>query len=125
MTIKRKDMEKSGIAILAAGMIALAACTLGHHHHTTVVEKSNDHYLKIEYAGEVSFNNTGTAIERISSNGYVEYQNDDKKLEAKNDGRGGISYELYEGYDKLPVDNKGKEFIAEAVRIMIEKTRHR
>jgi hypothetical protein len=125
MTIKRKDMEKSGIAILVAGMIALAACTLGHHHHTTVVEKSNDHYLKIEYAGEVSFNNAGTAIESISRNGYVEYQNDDKKLEAKNDGRGGISYELYEGYNKLPFDNKGKEFIAKAVKIMIEKTRHR
>lgn len=118
-------MEKSGIAILVAGMVALAACTLGHHHHTTVVEKSNDHYLKIEYSGEVSFNNAGTAIESISRNGYVEYQNDDKKLEAKNDGRGGISYELYEGYDKLPVDNKSKEFIANAVKIMIEKTRHR
>jgi len=125
MTIKRKDMEKSGVAILVAGMIALAACTFGHHHHTTVVEKSNDHYLKIEYAGEVSFNNTGTAIESISRNGYVEYQNDDKKLEAKNDGHGGISYELYEGYDKLPLDNKGKAFIANAVKVMMEKTRHR
>ena len=118
-------MEKSGIAILVASMVALAACTLGHHHHTTVVEKSNDHYLKIEYSGEVSFNNAGTAIESISRNGYVEYLYDDKKLEAKNDGRGGINYELYEGYDKLPVDKKGKEFIAQAVKIMIEKTRHR
>lgn len=117
-------MEKSGIAILVAGMVVLAACTMGHHHHTTVVEKSNDHYLKIEYSGEVNFNNAGTAIESISRNGYVEYQNDDKKLEAKNDGRGGISYELYEGYDTLPLDSKGKEFIADAVRIMIQKTRH-
>jgi hypothetical protein len=124
MTIKRKDMEKSGIAILVAGIVVLAACTLGHHHHTTVVEKSNDHYLKIEYAGDISFNNAGTAIESISRNGYVEYQNDDKKLEAKNDGRGGISYELYDGYDRLPLDNKGKEFIANAVRVMIKKTRH-
>ena len=124
MTIKRKDMEKSGIVMLVAGMVALAACTLGHHHHTTVVEKSNDHYLKIEYSGEIDFNNAGTAIANISRNGYVEYQNDEKKLEARNDGHGGISYELYDGYDKLPLDSKGKEFIANAVRIMIEKTRH-
>lgn len=117
-------MEKSGIAILVAGMVALAACTFDHHHHTTVVEKSNDHYLKIEYAGDISFNDAGTAIESISRNGYVEYQNDDKKLEAKNDGRGGVSYELYDGYDRLPLDNKGKEFIANAVRVMIKKTRH-
>ena len=125
MTISRKDMEKSGVVMLVAGIIALAACTLGHHHHTTVIEKSNNHYLKIEYSGEVNFNNTGTAIQSISRNGYVEYQNDDKKLEARNDGRGGINYELYEGYDKLPLDSKGREFIANAVRVMIEKTRHR
>jgi len=124
MTLNKKNMEKSGIIMLVAGMVALAACTLGHHHHTTVVEKSNDHYLKIEYSGEIDFNNAGTAIVGISRNGYVEYENDDKKLEARNDGHGGISYELYEGYDKLPLDNKGKEFIANAVRIMIEKTRH-
>lgn len=124
MTIKRKDMEKSGIVMLVTGIVTLAACTLGHHHHTTVVEKSNNHYLKIEYSGDISFNNAGTAIASISRNGYVEYQNDDKKLEAKNDGHGGVSYELYEGYDKLSLDNKGKEFIADAVRIMIEKTRH-
>jgi len=117
-------MEKSGIIMLVAGMVALAACTLGHHHHTTVVEKSNNHYLKIEYSGEIDFNNAGTAIVSISRNGYVEYENDNKKLEARNDGRGGISYELYDGYDKLPLDSKGKEFIANAVRIMIEKTRH-
>ena len=125
MTIKRKDMEKSGIALLVAGMLFLAACTFGHHHHTTVVEKSNNHYLRIEYSGDISFNDAGTAIQSISRNGYVEYQNDDKKLEAKNDGHGGISYELYEGYEKLPLDNSGKEFIANAVRVMIEKTKHR
>jgi len=124
MTLNKKDMEKSGIIMLVAGMVALAACTLGHHHHTTVVEKSNNHYLKIEYSGEIDFNNAGTAIVSISRNGYVEYENDNKKLEARNDGRGGISYELYDGYDKLPLDSKGKEFIANAVRIMIEKTRH-
>ncbi len=118
-------MEKSGIALLVAGMLFLAACTFGHHHHTTVVEKSNNHYLRIEYSGDISFNNAGTAIQSISRNGYVEYQNDDKKLEAKSDGHGGISYELYEGYEKLPLDNSGKEFIADAVRVMIQKTKHR
>ncbi|HTK19924.1 MAG TPA: hypothetical protein VL442_10440 [Mucilaginibacter sp.] len=124
MRINKKDMEKTGIAILVVGIVTLAACTFGHHH-TTVVEKSNDHYLKIEYSGEINFNDAGTAIQSISRNGYVEYQNDNKKLEARNDGRGGISYELYDGYDKLPLDSKGKAFIASAVRTMIEKTRHR
>jgi len=123
MTIKRKDMEKSGIAVLVAGMIFLAACTFGKRH-TTIVEKSDNHYLRIEYAGHVSFNDDGTAIRSISRDGYVEYQRDDKKLEAKNNGNGGISYELYDGYQKLSMDERGREFIAEAVRVMMQKTHH-
>ena len=123
MTIKRKDMEKSGIALLVAVMLFLAACTFGKRH-TTIVEKSNDHYLRIEYAGHISFNENGTAIRSISRDGYVEYQRDSKKLEAKNNGNGGISYELYDGYEKLGMDERGREFIAEAVRVMMQKTHH-
>jgi len=123
MKIKRKDMEKSGIALLVTGMLFLAACTFGRRH-TTIVEKSNGHYLRIEYAGHVSFNRDGTAISSISRDGYVEYQKDDKKLEAKNNGNGGVSYELYDGYDKLGLDGRGKEFIAEAVQVMLQKGHH-
>jgi hypothetical protein len=123
MTIKRKDMEKSGIALLVAGMLFIAACTFGKRH-TTIVEKSNDHYLRIEYAGHISFNRDGTAIGSISPNGYVEYQQDDKKLEAKDDGHGGVSYELYDGYEKLGMDERGRQFIAEAVKVMMQKTHH-
>src|ERR1700753_830188 len=110
MTIKRTDMEKSGIAIVVAGIALLAACSFGRRH-TTIVENSNDHHLRIEYSGKVAFNNDGTAITSISPDGYVEYQNDDKKLEAKNNGHGGISYELYEGYTKMSLDDNGKKFI--------------
>ncbi|MDO3626100.1 hypothetical protein [Mucilaginibacter sp. BT774] len=123
MTIKRKDMEKSGIALLVAGMLFLAACSFGNRH-TTIVEKSNDHYLRIEYAGHISFNEDGTAIRSISRDGYVEYQQDSKKLEAKNNGNGGISYELYDGYEKLGMDERGRQFIAEAVKVMMQKTHH-
>ena len=49
MTLNKKDMEKSGIIMLVAGMVALAACTLGHHHHTTVVEKSNWNHANVSF----------------------------------------------------------------------------
>ncbi len=113
-------MKKFGIAILVTGLALLAACGFGRRH-TTIVENSNDHHLRIEYSGKVAFNTAGTEISNISPDGYVEYQNDDKKLEAKNDGQGGISYELYEGYTKLNLDDNGKKFIAEAVKVMKQK----
>jgi hypothetical protein len=120
MSIKINDMKKFGIAILVTGLALLAACGLGRKH-TTIIENDNNHHLRIEYAGRVYFNREGTEISSISQDGYVEYQNNDKKLEAKNDGQGGISYELYEGYTKLTLDDNGKKFIAEAVKIMKQK----
>lgn len=117
-------MEKSGIAILVAGILFLAACTFGRKHET-IVETSNNHYLRIEYTGHISFNNNGTAIRSISRDGYLEYQMDDKKLEAKSNGYGGVSYELYDGYQKLSMDERGRQFIAEAVKIMMKKTHYR
>jgi hypothetical protein len=123
MTIKRKDMEKSGIAIVVAGIALLAACGLGRKH-TTIVENTNNHRIKIEYAGHIAFNNNETAISSISRDGYLEYQNDDRKLNAKNDGRGGVSYELYEGYTKVNPDAEGKKFIAEAIKVIVQKAGH-
>lgn len=113
-------MEKSGITIVVMGIALLAACSFGRKH-TTIIENSNNHYLRIEYSGHVSFNNEGTAIQSISPDGYVEYRNNDKKLDAKNNGHGGISYELYEGYTKVNLDDDGKKFIAEAVKVMKQK----
>jgi hypothetical protein len=113
-------MEKLRIAITVMGMTILAACGFGRKH-TTIVENSNNHHLRIEYAGQVAFNDAGTDIRSISPDGYVEYQNDDKKLNAKNNGHGGISYELYEGYNKVNLDDNGRRFIAEAVKIMVQK----
>src|ERR1700761_4556567 len=121
MSIKTNDMKKFGIAILVTGLALLAACGFGRRH-TTIVENTNGHYLRIEFSGKVAFNSAGTAISSISPDGYLEYQNNDKKLEAKNNGHGGISYELYEGYTKLSLDDNGRKFIAEAVKVMKQKT---
>ncbi|MGZ3749973.1 MAG: hypothetical protein ACXVB0_17045 [Mucilaginibacter sp.] len=114
-------MKKLGIIMIVAGMAAMVACHLGRKH-TTIVETGNNHYLRIEYAGHVAFNQDGTEISSISRDGYVEYQNNEKKLNAKNNGHGGVSYELYDGYAKVNLDDNGKKFIAEAVNVMLQKT---
>ena len=123
MNIKTNDMEKSGIAIVVAGIALLAACSFGKRH-TTIVENTNNHRIRIEYSGHVYFNKDETAISSISRNGYLEYQNDERKLNAKNDGHGGVSYELYEGYTKVNPDAEGKKFIAEAIKVIVQKAGH-
>jgi hypothetical protein len=89
--------------------------------HTTIVETGNNYYLKIEYAGKVRFNDDGTGIGSISRGGYVRYWNNEKTLIAKNDGYGGVKYELDDNGEKLDPKTNGKALIAEAVRVMMKK----
>jgi len=114
-------MEKLLTLILVLCVIAIiASCGIGQRH-TTIVENDNNHYKKIEYAGEVHFNDNGTAIASISHGGYVRYRYDDRKLEAESNGRGGVRYELYDDGHKVDLDENGKRFIAEAVKDMMKK----
>lgn len=112
-------MKKLVPILLVIATWSITACHFGKH--TTIVEKSNNHYLRIESTGKVYFNNEQTAIAHISAGGYLKYEDDGNKLEARNDGRGGISYELTEGDEKLDPNGNGKQFITDAIKIMIKK----
>ncbi len=113
-------MKKLTILLLVAAFAGLSACHLGRRH-STIVETGNNYYLKIEYSGSVYFNSEGTAISSISRGGYVKYQFNNKKLEAKSNGSGNINYEIYEDGEKLDPYRDGKPFIAEAVKMMLLK----
>jgi len=116
-------MKKVRIITLSAILGILAsACHMGRH--STIVETGNGRYLKIEYAGTIHFRYDGSGISSISRGGYIKYQNNDRKLEAHNDGHGGVAYELYDDGEQISYDRGGKEFIAEAVRVMLQKNHH-
>ncbi|HVV55648.1 MAG TPA: hypothetical protein VHC47_10005 [Mucilaginibacter sp.] len=116
-------MKKIRMILLLGTMGGLiTACHF--RRHTTIIETGTNHYLRIESTGRVRFNQDETGIAYISWGGYLKYTNDQKKLEAENDGHGGIRYELYDGDEKLDPFGNGRQFIAEAVRVMIRKGYH-
>lgn len=113
-------MKKLGILIAMAAIgLSLPAC----QKHNTIIENSNNYHLKIEYYGRVHFGIDGRSITGISRGGYLKYERNDEKLEAENDGHGGIKYELSEYGDPVPL-NAQKEFIANAVKVMLQKNHH-
>jgi hypothetical protein len=117
-------MKKLRILLLIAVLGAAAAsCNFGRGH-TTIIENDNNNYLKIEYSGHVHFSDDGTAISSISRGGYVKYQYNNRKLEARNNGNNGVSYELYDNGEKLDPFHNGRPLIAEAVKMMIRKGYH-
>ena len=99
--------------------IVAAAC---QKHHRIIESHSNKDFLKIEYAGNIYFNESKTAIINISPGGYVKYESNDNELEAKKGSTGRIIYKLSSGGRKLNADEaEGKAFIASAVQDMVHK----
>lgn len=113
-------MKKILVILLAVSLAGIiTSCSFGRKH-TTIVESDNNHYTKIEYSGDIHFKNDGTGIASISRGGYIKYQHNDLKLEAENNGAGGVKYALYDGSNEINA-NDGKALIAEAVMDMIKK----
>jgi hypothetical protein len=114
-------MKKVKLLLLIAALgVLTVACNFGRRR-TTIVETGNNHYIKIESMGTVDFNTEKTAISYISPGGYLNYEYNDNKLKAVNDGHGGVHYELDADGEKLDPAGNGKAFIAEAVKVMIKK----
>ncbi len=113
-------MKKSGLIAIALSLIIIsAACDMGKGHRIISVKNDNVS-LKIEYSGTVIFNDDETGIESISSGGYVKYSKNGKKLEAKNNRRGEITYELYDRGKKLSMQDDNRKFLAEAIKEMMK-----
>lgn len=115
MNMKR---SKTFIAVVI-GCIIASACNFGRH--STIVETNGSHYLKIEYAGAIHFSADSSRISSISRGGYLKYENDGRKLEARNNSNGGIRYKLFENGEEISDNNTAREFIAGAVRVMLQK----
>ena len=114
-------MKKMRILLLLVAAICLtvSAC----RRHSTIIETGDNYYMKIEYSGSVHFSIDGRTITGISHGGYLKYQRNEKKLEARNDGNGGVRFELLDYGDPVaPKDQKA--FIANAVRVMLQKNHH-
>ena len=121
---------KKNLLISALIFIFLSAChsqsvnntTISNESHSSqrmTITDSQDH-LKIEVEGDISFNETETAIQHISENGIVRYKKDNKKFTAKNDGSGNISYEIYAGTKQFGPDSEiGKSILQDAISTMI------
>ena len=103
----------------------VAACDWGRS--TTIINKTDNVTQRIKYSGKVIFNKTQDGIENISNGGYLEFELNDKKFKAREGTANKVYYE-FDGDDKVTALNRDqKNFVAEAVKIIIKeraKLRH-
>lgn len=87
-------------------------------HTITVNDESGS--LKIEARGDIIFNDDETAVQSISREGYLKYKKNGKKLSATPDDNGVIYYTYNDGAKTQALNDDGKKFLVDAIRIMIE-----
>ena len=107
-------------AALVLLLITISACHHGYRTRTVRVSDGNAS-LKIEYCGDVDFNEDETGIISIEPEGYVKYRNNNKRFIAECDEDGDISYKIYDGSRRLDYnDEAAKDIIASAVKEIAE-----
>lgn len=98
-------------------LLTISAC---HHWGNRMVIDNGKDRIEVQSSGEIIFNDDETAIESISSHGYVRFEKNDQKLLAGYKKNGEFKYELYDNGKKLdPESAEGKKFITEMVKSMI------
>jgi hypothetical protein len=81
--------------------------------------KGDGLYEQMKWSGKVELSEDETTIKSISPGGYLKYRHNDKKMIAESNSQNGISYEIFDGDNKLSLDSVGKKFIADAIQELI------
>jgi hypothetical protein len=84
-----------------------------------MVIKSDNFYEEINYAGKFELADDEGSFKSISPGGYFKYRRNEEKVRAESNLQGSIEYTLFDGKDKLPMNEKGKTFLRESIHEMI------
>ena len=106
------------VPVLFFGMLFVSCHRRGDLH--IVINNGNGYYMDIVRGGRIVFTEDTTGIKNISPNGYLSFRLNNKRLRAEYDEKQGIYMEIYEN-DKLLPAGEGKEFVAQAVKEMVQR----
>lgn len=84
-----------------------------------MVIKSDNFYEEIKWLGKFQLNEEENDFKSISPGGYFKFKRNELSVKAESNIKGEIEYTIYEGDNKLGMDKRGRQLIAQAIREMI------
>jgi len=103
--------------LIALFFIVLLSC---HRPHTTIIVNDNNHYTKIEFAGNITFSADRTGIAQMSRRAYFTCNEDGEKLTVERDFHGQIIYKLHHNRTTYP-DAEEQSILTKAVGIVMHQ----
>jgi hypothetical protein len=130
--MKNETVKKAKYAAGAALCLMVISCACRHKEgggsiaSYTISGKESRIYLvndtmslEIKYTGDIEFTDDEMAIKSISPKGYLQYKKGNSKLSAEGSIDSGLVIEIYDGQQRLALDDHGRKYMAEAVKEMI------
>lgn len=115
-------MKKKNPFLVLFLLVVLGTIACNFHDHTKTVKVSDgETTLKIEYCGDVVFNEDGTAVDEISPDGYIHYKCNGQKVYIESDENGTLQYKIYDNGERLhKSDAAATQILSDAVKKMEE-----
>ncbi len=86
---------------------------------SNMVIRSDNFYEEIKYSGKFQLTDDESAFKSISPGGYFKFRKNEILIRAESNLQGTIEYRVNEGSKNVPMDEKGKKLLAEAIREMV------
>lgn len=115
-------MKKKNPFFVLFLLVVIGTMACNFSGRTKTVKVSNgESTLKIEYHGDISFNEDGTAVDEISPDGYIYYKYNNQRVYIESDEDGNLRYKVYENGRRLNTnDASTSQLISNAVKKMEE-----
>ncbi|WP_345949934.1 MULTISPECIES: hypothetical protein [unclassified Mucilaginibacter] len=100
-------------------LVTMVGLLIGSCHHRKITKMSiwtNADYLKIEYSGNIVFNDANTDIVYISPNGYFKCKNKEDELIAQSTAKNHIDYELNGERQNAQLNTQGRMLLKDAIK---------
>lgn len=86
---------------------------------SNMVIRSDNFYEEIKYSGKFQLTDDETGFKSISPGGYFKFRKNEVSIKAESNLQGLIEYRINDGSNNVPLDERGKKILAEAIREMI------
>lgn len=101
--------------------IAYPRLELWHNNHESgsMITRSDNYIEGIWWSGKIRLSDDERSIAEISPGGHLKFREQDTIMKAESDLQGKITYTLESGSEELPLNDRGRRFIARQIQKMI------
>ena len=85
----------------------------------TMISRGDNYIQGIWWSGKYRLSDDDRSIAELSPGGYLKFRENDTTMKAESDLEGKISYILYDGHEKLSLNDSGRNFVAAQLQKMI------